>query len=45
MRDTERDRDVGRGGEAGYSQGAQCRTPSQDPGPQPEPKADAKALT
>ena len=26
-------------------QGARCGTPSQDPGPHPEPKADAQPLS
>ena len=48
MRDTKRVAEMEAEGKAGSMQGAQCRTPPQDPGtpgPHPEPKADAQPLS
>ena len=46
MKDTERKTETqAEGGEAGFMQGAWWGTQSQDPGSQPEPKADPQPLS
>ena len=45
MRDIERETETQAEGEAGSSQGAQCRTRSRTPGSRPELKADVQLLS